>query len=191
MSNFKIFEIGFNKCATRAVYVLLRSAGIPSRHWVRGELALDLERSIREDSTPFVEYEGIRFFSDIVHSDQKRVFEGYKEYEFLFKKFPDARFIYNIRDKEKWLKSRAKHGNGFELNVYRNHLKLETNEEVINAWSRDWDSHLSKVKEFFKKQNAESRLLFIDIENPDFKSISEFVEKPVSSESWEIVGKTK
>lgn len=191
MRDFKLFEIGFNKCATRAVYVLLRSAGIPSRHWVKGDLALDLEDAIANDKLPFEKYEGIRFFSDIVHSNDERVFEGYKHYKFLFDKFPDAKFIYNLRDKQKWLKSRAKHGNGFELNVYRNHLNLVTDEEVIAAWAEDWDQHLKNVKEFFAKNNATERLLFINIENPNFSEISEFVEAKVDPSSWEIVGKTK
>lgn len=190
-NDFKIFEIGFNKCATRAVYVLIRSAGIPAMHWKRGDLALDLEDAMSKNSTPFEKYEGIRFFSDIVYADAKRVFEGYKQYKFLFEKFPDAKFIYNLRPKDAWLKSRAKHGNGFELNVYRNHLGLDTDEEVLKAWSDDWDNHLKEVKDFFEREGALERLLFINIESPDFDEISSFVEEKVDPASWEVVGKTQ
>lgn len=190
-NKFKIFEIGFNKCATRAVYVLVRSSGIPSRHWLNGELALDLESAIQTDSVPFEKYDGIRFFSDIVYSDMQRVFEGYKHYKFLFDKFPDAKFIYNLRPKNAWLKSRAKHGNGYELNVYRNHLGLNTDEEVLSAWSRDWDEHLKNVTNFFNDMGASDRLLFIDINSPNFTEISEFIESPVDPATWEVVGKTQ
>lgn len=191
MNDFKIFEIGFNKCATRAVYVLLRSAGIPSRHWLRGDLALDLESAISEGRVPFEKYEGIRFFSDIVYADSERVYEGYKDFEFLFKNFPNAKFVYNLRPKADWIKSRKKHGNGFELNVYRNHLGLTTEQEVEDHWSRDWDEHYENVVGFFERHNAEDRLLFIDISNPDFEAISEFVEVPVDPLNWAVVGKTK
>lgn len=192
-SNFKIFEIGFNKCATRAVTILIRSAGIPSRHWVRGDLARDLKSAIEHDATPFENYKGVRFFSDIVYADVEKgeVFEGYKHFKFLFKKFPDAKFVYNLRPKDAWLKSRAKHGDGFELNIYRAHLGLTSDEAVMEAWSTDWDNHLSKVKMFFEQQNAQDRLLFINIDDPNFDEISSFIEAQVDINEWQVVGKTK
>ncbi|GAB5380440.1 MAG: hypothetical protein Alis3KO_25800 [Aliiglaciecola sp.] len=191
MSEFKIFEIGFNKCATRAVYVLIRSAGIASRHWLRGQLALDLEQAKEKDEVPFENYEGIRFFSDIVVADDKRVYEGYKDFKFIHQKFPDAKFIYNLRPKEDWVKSRIKHGNGFELNVYKTWLGFDSDEEVIDFWRKDWDAHYKSVVDYFTENQIMDQLLFIDITAPNFDEISKFIEAEVNPENWEVVGKTK
>lgn len=190
MNDFKIFEIGFNKCATRAVYVLLRSAGIPSRHWLSGKLALDLEKAKENDEVPFSDFNDIRFFSDIVIADKTRVYEGYKDFKFLHEKYPDAKFIYNLRPKEDWIKSRAKHGNGFALKMYKNWLGLNNDDEVKEFWRADWDRHYTNVVDYFNSKGINEQLLFIDIVNPDFKQISDFVEVEVDPSDWEIIGKT-
>ena len=191
MTQQKIFEIGFNKCATRAVYVLLRASGIPSRHWDRGKIANSIREGIRTGDVPLQEYEGIRFFSDMVVADSAGVFEAYKEFKYLDETFPNSLFVYNLRDVDKWIVSRCNHGNGFELNVYAKTFNLKTNEEVIAFWRNDWEEHRKNVVDYFKSVNGLDRLLFINIEDPDFAEMSEFLNCDIDPNAWEVVGKTK
>lgn len=191
ITNNKIFEIGFNKCATRAVCYLFKSAGIRLKHWEGGELALNLERAIKENSTPFENYGDITYFSDIIYSSNTKLFEGYKDFKFLDEKFKDAKFVYNIRPIESWIKSRIKHGNGFELNVYKKSLGLDTDEEVIEFWRNDWVTHKKNVVNYFESVGKLDKLLFIDITSPNFREISDFLGSEVDPEAWQVVGKSK
>jgi hypothetical protein len=110
----KIFFIGFNKCATSAIFHFLARQGIKSFHCQHGNenLALEIERRL-EDPAALKRYL-MRWtaFSDLTFSSDELMVEGNRHFPLLHRLFPNAYFVLNDRDPHKWVASRMAHRRG-------------------------------------------------------------------------------
>jgi len=196
---YPIFQIGFNKCGTTSMHALFWKSGYNSFHWDNGNLAKTIQENI--DSQDIVKgYPKNSFFNDMELSlANEDIFCQYYFQKF-FETYPNSKFVLNIRDKDKWLKSRIRHtisGDkrrwrfgeynlpvyakdsmfriGDKLNInFRKHEGTDCSdgpELLKKIWSCQWDSHINAVKDFFTR--SPDRLLIFDIERD---SVDKFIE---------------
>lgn len=170
----RIFQIGFNKCGTRSLYRFLQRSGIPSAHFGKGMLAVGLKQNIDAGRKPlagrFQDHVG---FTDMQQVTRDYVIEGVRYFRQLHAYYPDSYFILNTRDKDGWIQSRLRHGAGHYARRYQRGLKLETVDEVVAAWSEDWDRHHDEVVDFFA--DKPNQLLVYDIKTGDPQEIVRFL----------------
>lgn len=147
----KVFQIGFNKCATRSLYQLFSSAGCKAVHWEGGKLARDLKASFEAGAKPLAAWDDTVFFSDmeLVNDRTGPLIEGNRYFAYLHKHYPDARFILNTRDVEDWLFSRVDHNEGKYLNNYRHHFGLTRTRDIMDRWRKDWEEQHLAVRTHF------------------------------------------
>ena len=71
----KIFQIGFNKCATRSLAYLFHMNGVPSVHWDRGMLSRRMEENYSHGENLMDGYEDFTFYSDMVHTVEYKLWK--------------------------------------------------------------------------------------------------------------------
>ena len=85
------------------------------------------------------------------------------------KMYPESKFILNIRDIEKWIKSRNDHGN-YTKNLCK---KLNVTKEVLNQkWREDYYNHKKSVITYFS--DKPDKLLIFDIEKDSVQKLNDF-----------------
>ncbi len=124
----------------------------------------------------------------------------------MLEQHPDARFILNVRDREKWIGSRARWATyPTEITYSEEHVRalnamrdcpepnecraivglaerdrrllgLGSVEEVLEYWRDEWDSHIQRVS----REIPPGQLLVFDIERDDPAALCEFLGLPKS-----------
>ena len=145
----KIFQIGFNRCGTRTIFKYLCANGLKGIHYDKGRLAKRIVENYERGRNLIAGYEKFDMFSDMEWLDRNRCLEAYKLFPQLAEQFPNAVFILNTRDREDWIRSRLKHQDGHYALLHKICFKLDSDEELIEHWRKDWDSHHARVTQFF------------------------------------------
>jgi hypothetical protein len=157
-----ILQIGFNKCGTRTIHHFFSLNGLKSIHYLDGSIAKEIEECSKQGRNLLGKYESYDVITDMEYITFTKHFEGYKEFKTFAHQYPGAIFILNTRDREKWIKSRARHSKGYYLAKYRSILGASSDDEVFEFWRKDWDDHLENVRNFFK--SMPERLIEFNIE---------------------------
>lgn len=187
--SIQVFQIGFNKCATTALYNLFARSGVRAlhsggRHWRRqGHPAfvgknpqLEIHRNILAKRPSLTGYEEFQALFDMEYARGPELVENFRHFHVFAKEFPDAKFILNTRDKIDWLRSRARHGDGKYIMYAMKRMQL-SREEVLQAWSDDFDRHNEKVQKFFLAEK--DRLLDLNIDTAEVSEIIRFVKPDI------------
>jgi len=106
-------------------------------------------------------------------------------YKKLDARFKHAKFIYTIRDKEKWLESCSRYPR-FQMPIHKVPLKLiALRYEIYNSiqfdyrkFSRAYDDHHNDVMEYFSKREEEL-LIMSPRDNNKWNKLSEFLNVPI------------
>ena len=175
----KIFQIGFNKCATRSLAQLFYKSGIPSVHWDRGVLSKKMEENFFLKKQLMTEYEDYVFFSDVVHTveynlgRQKNNFlhESNQYFKTLDLQYPNSKFILNIRPVGDWIHSRLRHGDGKLAKKTMRHFNLDKM-GLSELWKQQYNKHIKDVKSYFKDRPRD--LLVYDISKDEPQKILDF-----------------
>lgn len=188
-----LFVIGFNKTGTTSVHRLFQKNGYMSAHWDEGNLAKTMLENAK-NSKPILEGYDHQYdvFSDMVFRSTQMYFEGNSLFKQLDKDYPNAYFLYNTRDMEKWLASRAKHPHivNDETNLDFHKRLLGTSElvEVFDYWRQQRLRFEEDIHHYFKhKQN------FIELDITDNKFVEKLVNLTgftLSPEHWDQYNKT-
>lgn len=187
----KIFQIGFNKCATRALSYMFKENGYLRADWEQGRLAQSIAKAMESGQKPLSDYPDVTIFSDMEYVKAGRpILEGYRQFEYIDRHYPEALFILNTRSCEAWLRSRCNHGNGVYLENYRRHYGYDTPEEVIDRWRREWHRHHLDVLGYFS-DSRRHRLFVLDIDKPDFEAFQKFLEVDLDISHWTKRGVSK
>jgi hypothetical protein len=136
----KIFCIGFNKTATTSLNYFLKKNGLPSQHQA-GRWDIDKYQTFSDN--------GARLM-----------------YKKLADKYKDAIFILQVRNLNKWIKSRGKH---LEYSIWHKNRKEKIDppsEELYKKWILERQNFHREVLEFFS--NNKSRLLIVDIDSKNW-----------------------
>lgn len=144
---------------------------MPSVHWDRGRLALAMYRNLTNSQTLIDGYNGYGSFSDMEFITNTFAFEAFKLYPFIVHQFPNAVFILNTRDKERWVRSRLRHGS--YLKRWMSILDTTSDADVVGFWRRDWDRHHYAVRSFFAGSDA--RFVEFNIENDESSIIEDAI----------------
>nr|WP_193747407.1 sulfotransferase [Ruegeria sp. ANG-S4] len=188
----KIFQIGFNKCGTRTFHSFMERNGIPSTHFRRGTLATTMKANIESGFAPLNGIDRWIGYTDVHYVGKRHgVIEGATFFRELARYYPRSYFVLNLRDKEKWLKSRSRHGENEHYGErYRRAMGFSTLEATVDYWSKLWDQHLDDVTTFFSNQPY--RFLSFNIERDDPQKLSDFLAPDFDTDPtfFTHVGKT-
>lgn len=158
----RIFQIGFNKCGTRSLYMFFKRNGLKSIHYDNGRIACTIFSNIAHGRPPLEGYDDYVFLSDMEYVTRVAHFEAYTLFPQLAEAYPDAHFILNTRDREAWINSRLKHNDGKYKVQWRDALKLDSDEALVDRWRADFDSHHDRVRAYFADQPE--RLIEFDLD---------------------------
>ena len=111
---------------------------------------------------------------------------GWSKFEELYSQYPDARFILNTRNQERWIKSISKH--------FKRRKKSDSNFQVANYITIRTSAkrrHEDRIRTFFE-MNPQARFLEVDIEAPDAGiKIIRFLDEDTShSANWSHLGRS-
>ena len=158
---FKIFCIGYNKCATTAIHKMFQSAGFRSTHnpkkWKLNEFDVFSDTA----SVPFVGY--IASEHAVVHGsryrDSKKMRTNFTIVSELFRLYPAAVFVLNTRPLKSWIVSRYMHGLNHDGG--RDSWAWPPTEALTRKWVEDRQDYYTKIDKLFAK--APERLFVADI----------------------------
>lgn len=185
----RIFQIGFNKCATRSISHFFKRHGLETCDWAHGDLAVSIRDAVADGRKPLAEWPTVNVFSDMERINSRDPIEAYKYFRELDAAYPEAKFILNTRNTEAWIKSRHAHGDGAYTDAYRRFLGLPDVEAVFDYWRRDWLQHHLDVLDYFTDQRR-ARLFIWNIDSPDFSALEQFVGLALDSKYWAHQGRT-
>jgi len=157
----KIFQIGFNKCGTASIFHYMKSNNYKAIHWDNGKISTTMQDNYRQGKPLLTGYEDYQVFTDMEHREpDKSAFYAYQKYfKELDKQYPEATFILNTRNIDKWIASRIKHPGYLEKTMIATGLDKES---VINIWRQHFVEHVDDVKSYFLGKN---NLITFDLDN--------------------------
>ena len=142
-----VFEIGFSKCGTSSIHARFAALGLSSVHHTcpvtLTPVALTMKQNIECGEHPLKDLDRYNAFTDLVYLTHDEHIEAFKFFETFLTAIPDAQFILNTRDKDKWIESCADHNRLFErlMSVYG----YQSEDQIRSHLSADWDEHIEKV----------------------------------------------
>ena len=158
----KIFQIGFNKCGTCSIHSLFKNyAMLPSIHWDDGNLAKTIHHNIQTgEHLPLDGYDQYIVYTDMEcftydNNDLVHICIAPEYFDILDINYPNSIFIFNTRPIDNWIKSRLSHKflhNGTiwrYIDMYKQVLKTQNTDTIINYWKTQYYSHEKKYKRIF------------------------------------------
>lgn len=176
----KFFQIGFSKCGTKTLSEFFRNNYVATVHHEFGYLAITMDKNYKE-GLPLISkgYDSYYGFFDMERLYDLPLISIPKLYfKELDKQYPGSKFILNTRNKEAWLRSKARHPAYHQKMRWLDlHAKFfnKSKAEVLQMWSDEWDEHYSAVLEYFKDRPND--LLVFDIDNDKPEKICEFFKE--------------
>ena len=164
----KIFQIGFNKTATTSLYWLFINSGHSALHSSgrrarkKGHAAvkrvhpqIQIHHNILAGLPPVQGLDDFEAFFDMEYDFPRNGInlENFKFYRQFAEAYPNAKFILNTREKDDWLRSRARHQDGDYLGRTMVRLGL-TEKQALQHWADDFDRHHDAVNEYFLTQQG-------------------------------------
>ncbi|MEM7752599.1 MAG: sulfotransferase [Pseudomonadota bacterium] len=193
----RVVAVGFNKCATRSLTELFRSAGHPVVHhkvrraWQRSR---SIGRIIRDNLAAgrkaFHGAEEYTFYSDLIYSTPTESFEGAAKFREILRDYPDTILILNFRDREHWIASRLRHGHGEFAKREMAARGLDTTDALTDQWRADWDAHVEQVRAFMADRPDQFIDFDIDTESAE-KIVKRLPDYKLNAEDFADVGRTR
>lgn len=183
----KVFQIGFNKCGTTSIHFRLIALGFSSVHRTTPDwqyVAEIMSNNLKHGYHILHGLDDYDAFTDIEYLHGNGFIEGYKYFSEIARQVPDAWFILNIRDRERWIASRLDHNNGKYAAGLLKLSGLPSLEALVESWRFDWDTHIGEVRRVVPAE----RLLILDIENEKMSKIDEFLGRSLVMEPLSIHG---
>ena len=186
----KIFQISFNRCGTTSLHRFLVANGMRSIHHDNGRLALQMDANLRQGRHILTGYEQYDAFSDMEFLLPPVHIEAYKFHQQILEQVPDAWFILNMRDVDRWVASRLRlvmdrdarinramraghwahsvpkrrgtlwRRRAMYTEYCRQVYELDDMAQVAQRWKSEWNQHIAQVQ----RDIPADRLLVFDIE---------------------------
>lgn len=188
----KIFQIGFNRCATTSLFEFFNKNKVPSYHFwgsKRRKLAKIMKRNFLNGAPILSSTDDKVFFSDMEDYIPQRLFAYSEYYQLMDKDYPDSRFILNVRDVNDWIESRARLHRGKVIDGEKKHSNVDKDEEVFDIWKNHYYSHIKNVKSYFKGRASD--LLVFDIDSDPISKLIEFFKDDISLDPkhWRVTNR--
>jgi len=175
---FKVFFIGFNKCATRSFTSLFRGAGLNPYHGGDADpLYYQIPRNIAAGRKPL---EGFEDYD--AYSDSQRLSFRFRDID---RGYPNSKFVLNTRDVNRWIVSRLNHGDGTYVE-YMNEAKNKnlTWDEWVSVWRLQFIEHERQVTTYF--QGRSESFLRYDIETDSLANFNKFIGVELAPDGVEL-----
>lgn len=171
--DLKVFFVGYNKTATSAIFHFLARQGVKSAHWQQGRanLALEIERRVGSPAELKKYLSQWTAYSDLTLSSDHQMLEGNRHFRLFHQLFPDAYFILNDRDPERWVASRIAHRGG-QFAARSAAFHDCTAEEVREIWLREREEHHLAVLSYFADY---PRFLHFRVDRDDISDLIRFL----------------
>ena len=194
----RFFQIGFNRCGTASLHRFFCLNGVASVHHDHGRLAIAMDANLRAGRPVLAGYEDFEAFLDMSYQRAHIHVEIYKRWEALLEQVPEARFVLNLRDVDRWVESRlamgawtewrgerpargfgapwddAPHGLVRRIPPFRERYRLCHGLADVGAvtahWRADWARHVAAVKASIPAD----RLLVFDVERDPPEALCRF-----------------
>ena len=205
----RVFQIGLNRCGTKALQQLFVANGYRAAHWQGGQLAAAIEVA-RRRSEPLLsrageydlytdmELRGIpelrtRWFpkrifrallKELAVDDAWAPIYAYKYFAELDVQYPGSKFVLNTRNIDHWLRSRLQFKDDYRACVHGDDAH-EGVGELVACWEADWHAHHRTVREYFAGRSKD--LLVFDIETDPIEKLVAFVAPaPLDPAHWRV-----
>jgi len=164
----KVFQIGFNKCATLSLHEFFKKNGHKSVHWDDGKWN-SIFHSNHIKLKPLCDgHDDVIFWSDLTYLQ--------RHFETFAIQYPDAKFIYNTRPLDDWIKSRHSHYSKLDKQkIWIDQFKLDQRKiNLEQYWRSEVAIYEHRLFEYFSGIHS-NRLLIFDIMKDKGSKISNFL----------------
>lgn len=165
----KVFQIGFNKCATLSLHTFFKNNGHSSVHWDGGKWNKIFHKNHIKGNLLCNGHDDIIFWSDLTYIQ--------RHFETFAVQYPSAKFIYNTRNIDDWIESRKRHYSpkGIER-IWMKENKLRENKikHPPQHWRSEWVIYERRLLEYFSGIHR-NRLLIFDIDSNTSQDIVNFL----------------
>lgn len=189
-----VFVIGFNRTGTTSLHKFFQANGFPSVHHDDGRLARTMLENCCDGKKILAGYDHkFRVFSDLTFRNRRIRFEANSLFRTMDADYPGSFFIYNTRDLQDWLNSRAalrtvsegETALQFEL---RQH-KTDDPQRVFEKWARQREAFEWEVRDYFA---GNPRFLEVDILDPLLPDkIASLLGMPLDKAHWQRHNQTE
>jgi hypothetical protein len=165
----RIFVIGPNKCGTTSFHRMFAQNKIASAHYryKKRSVALMMMNNLALARHPFAGFDDVEAFSDLNHFERGLVYiEGARFFREIHRFEPDAYFILNTRDIDRWIVSRVNHGLDVPMAAVTG-LEVDA---VLDHWRTLFKTHHDEVRSYFA---GNPRFLEFNIETHDIATVVE------------------
>ncbi|HSI50744.1 MAG TPA: sulfotransferase [Ideonella sp.] len=171
VASVKVFGIGLSRTGTRSLNDAMALLGLRSAHWADA-------------------HGGILGWDEILSHDALSDTPIAFQFETLYHAFPQARFVFTVRDKAAWATSMQRHFHWIRSHQHLQDLCAQgTGKGVVGlpawrvihlalyanhaSWADAFDAHEARVKRFFGAQ-VEPNLLRIDLTDPSTTDVQKW-----------------
>jgi hypothetical protein len=191
ISSPKVFIIGFNKTATRALSTFFEANGMPSVHWDGNKLAQTMVNNLKTGEKILHGYDShYKVYSDMISMTESERVEANSYFREMDSDYPGSFFILNNRETSSWILSRERHkGVSNFLKTNLSQMKTTDINVVRETWRLEKEAHEKEVREYFQGRRD---FLELDIESDQIpKRLADFLDMDFDDSKWQIIGKTK
>lgn len=167
--------IGLPKCGTTSLNEYFNGNGKKSLHYFNDKeekefIGLLILKAVNEGQALFTNINDCDALTQIDYSGEYPFFPQINVLGKMFRQYPNAKFILNVRNDENWVKSISKWGEirKFYTNNTSLGIKGDTDEDLKN-W---FNQHIERVKKFF--EDKKDKLLVFDIEKDSVEKLNTF-----------------
>lgn len=122
----------------------------------------------------------------------QQLFEGIRHFRKILHDYPGTILILilNLRDREDWIRSRLKHGQGELVQRVMRQRGVATPEEVAEQWRQEWDKHVADVRGYMA--DFPDQMIEFNLDTDDVKSLIDRLSAyGLKASDWGDVGRTR
>lgn len=158
----RVFHISPEWCGQERLVQLFRMNGFPSLCHEDGRLAEDIVFAKARRQPPLQSHDDAWLVTGLYRSKPfwRPPLEAWREFAFLDRHFPQARFILTTRDPDAWLFDRLTRDKGAIARAHACHRGVAAS-ALPDLWLAEWQAHLQAVQAYF---GDDPRLIRVDLE---------------------------
>ena len=155
----RVFQIGFNKCATSSLHEFFRANGFASLHWEQKlwfgrtrNVCLEGMANIRANRKVFHGMDKYVYYGDLEYVSSEQIDYLYEKFDRIDRDYPGSKFILNTRNVDEWIASRKAHVLLREQVSYldRSLAFYQCTEDELDArWREHFEQHVRTVRDYF------------------------------------------
>lgn len=176
----KVFIIGFNRTATKALHVLFKDSGYLSAHYSLRDIenggsiimAEQMKENLESYKPILYGMDHIQVISDMFWHREDLWIDGVKYFKELHNGYPDAYFILNTRPMVDWLASKENHKKGAYISRCMQYHKKDK-ESMLDWFAQDREETHQAMREYFQNND---KFIEFNVKNDDIQTLIDFMK---------------